>query len=82
MVRNILLIFLIEPILSKVVEFAKTDSSNFSWKFSKISGTVIFINTSKKLIPTIVLSYVYNRMNVMYAADGLEKRILLSCCSV
>ena len=46
----------------------------FSWKFSKIFGTVIFRNTSEELILILVLLYVYNRMNVVYAADGLEKR--------
>ena len=37
-------------------------------------GTVIFRNTSEELILILVLLYVYNGMNVVYAADGLEKR--------
>ena len=37
-------------------------------------GTVIFRNTSEELILMLVLLYVYNGMNVVYTADGLEKR--------
>ena len=37
-------------------------------------GTVIFRNTSEELILILVLLYVYNGMNVVYTADGLEKK--------